>query len=270
MPRRRPGRGGSRLRAARAAGGRRGTSGWWTARSSEKGQLPHHELTASACMFMHIVGLALPYTSFSMTSPPHYEKPKRWRALVGFKRVGGHSCRAFCILLSVARTARLSPSGGMADTEVSKTSGGNLVRVRPSPRAPSIRPAPRIARPAFSLYLCPNAPSGSRRSAALAVSRRPAAPGVTPRSPQAGAPRARRPFASGANQPQPPAANPPIAGRGCVQVPSSSWCRHRGQEADTLSAESRPPHGAGSRAWRACRRHEDPSCPRYRQRWCRR
>ena len=119
------------------------------AQSHEKGQLPHHELTASAYMFMHIVGLALPYTSFSMTSPPHHEKSKRWRALIGFKRVGGHSCRAFCILLSVARTARLSPSGGMADTEVSKTSGGNLVRVRPSPRAPRIRPAPRIARPAF-------------------------------------------------------------------------------------------------------------------------
>lgn len=114
------------------------------ARSSEKGQLPHHELTASACMFMHIVGLALPYTSFSMTSPPHYEKPKRWRALIGFKRVVGHSFRAFCILLSVAQTARLSPSGGMADTEVSKTSGGNLVRVRPSPRAPNIRPTPHM------------------------------------------------------------------------------------------------------------------------------
>lgn len=73
----------------------------------------------------------------------------------GFKRVVGHSCRAFCILLSVARTARLSPSGGMADTEVSKTSGGNLVRVRPSPRAPSIRPAPRIARPAFVVVSMP-------------------------------------------------------------------------------------------------------------------
>ena len=157
--------------AVRATGGQRGGP---AAQSHEKGQLPRHELIASACMFMHIVGLALPYMSFSMTSPPHHEKSKRWRALIGFKRVGGHSCRAFCILLSVARTVRLSPSGGMADTEVSKTSGGNLVRVRPSPRAPSIRPAPRIARPAFSLCLCPNAPSESRR---------PAATDATPRSP---------------------------------------------------------------------------------------
>lgn len=207
-------------------------------------------------MFMHIVGLALPYTSFSMTSPPHYEKPKRWRALIGFKRVVGHSCRAFCILLSVARTARLSPSGGMADTEVSKTSGGNLVRVRPSPRAPSIRPAPRIARPAFFVE---SMPKRAQRKQALGRARRKQPPGRT-----------RRPFAPGANQSQPPAANPPIAGRGCVRAPNSSWCRHRGREADALSAESRPPHGAGSRAWRAYRRREDPSCPRYRQRWCHR
>ena len=231
----------------RATGGQRGES---AAQSHEKGQLPHHELTASACMFMHIAGLALPYMSFCMTSPPHHEKSKRWRALIGFKRVVGHSCRAFCILLSVARTARSSPSGGMADTEVSKTSGGNLVRVRPSPRAPRIRPAPRIARPAFSVCLCPNAPSEGRRSATLAASQ--------------------RPFAPGADLPQPPAANPPIAGRGCVRAPSSSWCRHRGREADASPTESRPPHGAGSRAWRAYRRHEDPSCPRYRRRWCHR
>ncbi len=187
---------------------------------------------------MHIVGLALPYMSFSMTSPPHYEKPKRWRALIGFKRVVGHSCRAFCILLSVARTARLSPSGGMADTEVSKTSGGNLVRVRPSPRAPSIRPAPRIARPAFFVVSMPKRtqrmqalgrtrrkppPGRTRRHSALAAGRLPAAlAAARPRSPQAGAPRARRPFAPGANQSQPPAANPPIAGRGCVRVPSPS------------------------------------------------
>ena len=196
-----------------------------------------------------------------MTSPPHHEKSKRWRARIGFKRVGGHSCRAFCILLSVARTARLSPSGGMADTEVSKTSGGNLVRVRPSPRAPSIRPAPRIARPAFFVVSIPKRAQRKQM---------PFAPGVTPRSPQAGAPRARRPFAPGADWSQPPAANPPIAGRGCVQAPSSSWCRHRGREAGASSAGSRPPHGAGSRAWRAYRRREGPSYPRYRRRWCHR
>lgn len=79
----------------------------------------------------------------------------------GFKRVVGHSCRAFCILLSVARTARLSPSGGMADTEVSKTSGGNLVRVRPSPRAP---------------YACERTPSGVLFVYGLCV------PGQTPKS----------------------------------------------------------------------------------------
>ena len=147
----------------------RGGSGPQAARSSEKGQLPRHELTASACMFMHIVGLALPYMSFCMTSPPHHEKSKRWRALIGFKRVVGHSCRAFCILLSVARTARSSPSGGMADTEVSKTSGGNLVRVRPSPRAPRIRPAPRIARPAFFIV---SMPKRAQRRRALGHARR--------------------------------------------------------------------------------------------------
>ena len=160
MPRRRPAA--RRERPAGSAGGS-------AARSSEKGQLPHHELTASACMFMHIVGLALPYMSFSMTSSPHHEKSKRWRALIGFKRVGGHSFRAFCILLSVARTARSSPSGGMADTEVSKTSGGNLVRVRPSPRAPSIRPAPRIARPAFFVV---SMPKRTQRMQALGRARR--------------------------------------------------------------------------------------------------
>lgn len=146
----------------------RGGSGPQAARSSEKGQLPRHELTASACMFMHIAGLALPYMSFSITSPPH-QKSKRWRALIGFKRVVGHSCRAFCILLSVARTARSSPSGGMADTEVSKTSGGNLVRVRPSPRAPRIRPAPRIARPAFFVV---SMPKRAQRRQALGHARR--------------------------------------------------------------------------------------------------
>lgn len=230
--------------AARATGRQRGES---AAQSHEKGRLPHHELTASACMFMHIGGLALPYMSFSMTSPPYHEKSKRWRALIGFKRVVGHSCRAFCILLSVARTARSSPSGGMADTEVSKTSGGNLVRVRPSPRAPRIRPAPRIARPAFFVVSMPKRaqrrqpPGHARRKPALVRARR-----------------------------KPPAASPPIAGRGYDRAPSSSWCRHRGREADASSAESRPPHGAGSRAWRACRRHEDPSCPRYRRRWCHR
>ena len=160
---------------------------------------------------MHIVGLALPYTSFSMTSPPHYEKPKRWRALIGFKRVGGHSCRAFCILLSVARTARLSPSGGMADTEVSKTSGGNLVRVRPSPRAPRIRPVPRIARPAFFVVSMPKRAQRKQMPFAPAASRCPTTPTAS-----------HDPFAPDANQPQPPAANPPIAGRGCVQAPSSS------------------------------------------------
>lgn len=232
----------------------RGGSGPQAARSSEKGQLPRHELTASACMFMHIAGLALPYMSFCMTSPPHHEKSKRWRALIGFKRVVGHSCRAFCILLSVARTACSSPSGGMADTEVSKTSGGNLVRVRPSPRAPRIRPAPRIARPAFFVA---SMPKRAQRRQALGHARRKPAPG-----------RARRPFAPGANQPQPPAANSPIAGRGCVRAPSSSWCRHRGREADASTAESHPPRGAGNRAWRAYRRREDPSCPRYRRRWC--
>ena len=202
---------------------------------------------------------------FCMTSPPHHEKSKRWRALIGFKRVVGHSCRAFCILLSVARTARLSPSGGMADTEVSKTSGGNLVRVRPSPRAPRIRPAPRIARPAF--FRCVYAQTRPAEAGARPRSR-PSPPDRTRRN-QAPV-SARRPFASGANQPQPPAANPPIAGRGCVRVPSSSWCRHRGREANASSAGSRPPRGAGSRAWRAYRRREDPSCPRYRQRWCHR
>lgn len=225
-------------------------------------------------MFMHIVGLALPYMSFSMTSPSHYEKPKRWRALIGFKRVVGHSCRAFCILLSVARTARLSPSGGMADTEVSKTSGGNLVRVRPSPRAPSIRPAPRIARPAFFVV---SMPKRAQRKQALDRARRKPPPGRTRRHSALVAGRlsaalgaSRRPAATDADWSQPPAANPPIAGRGCVQVPSSSWCRHRDREADASSAESRPPRDAGSRAWRAYRRREDPSCPRYRQRWCHR
>lgn len=234
----------------------RGGSGPQAARSSEKGQLPRHELTASACMFMHIVGLALPYMSFCMTSPPHHEKSKRWRALIGFKRVVGHSCRAFCILLSVARTARSSPSGGMADTEVSKTSGGNLVRVRPSPRAPRIRPAPRIARPAFFVA---SMPKRAQRRQALGHARRKQPLG-----------HARRPFAPGANQPQPPAASPPIAGRGCVRAPSSSWCRHRGREADASTAESHPPRGAGNRAWRAYRRREGPSYPRYRRRWCHR
>lgn len=205
---------------------------------------------------MHIAGLALPYITFFMTSPPHHEKSKRWRALIGFKRVVGHSCRAFCILLSVARTARSSPSGGMADTEVSKTSGGNLVRVRPSPRAPRIRLAPRIARPAF---IVAPMPKRVQRKQPLGRARRKQPPG-----------RARRPFAPGANQPQPPAANSPIAGRGYDRAPSSSWCRHRGREAGASPTESRPPHGTGSRAWRACRRHEDPSCPRYRRRWCHR
>ena len=174
----------------------------------------------------------------------------------GFKRVVGHSCRAFCILLSVARTARSSPSGGMADTEVSKTSGGNLVRVRPSPRAPRIRPALRIARPAFFFV---SMPKRVQRKQPPGRDRRKQPPGVP-----------RPPSAPGATRPQPPAASPPIAGRGCVRAPSSSWCRHRGREADASSAESRPPHGAGSRAWRAYRRHEDPSCPRYRRRWCHR
>lgn len=205
-----------------AKGRWRGASNWGqrggpAARSSEKGQLPHHELTTSAYMFMHIVGLALPYMSFSMTSPPHYEKPKRWRALVGFKRVVGHSCRAFCILLSVARTARLSPSGGMADTEVSKTSGGNLVRVRPSPRAPSIRPAPRIARPAFFVV---SMPKRAQRKQALGRARRKPPPGRTRRHSALAA--SRRPAATDADWSQPPAANPPIAGKDCVQVPSSS------------------------------------------------
>lgn len=167
--------------AVRTAGGRRGEP---AAQSHEKGQLPHRELTASACMFMHIVGLALPYMSFSITSPPHHEKSKRWRALIGFKRVVGHSCRAFCILLSVARTARSSPSGGMADTEVSKTSGGNLVRVRPSPRAPRIRPAPRIARPAFFVV---SMPKRAQRRQALGHARRKPALGRNWRKPASAA-----------------------------------------------------------------------------------
>lgn len=217
---------------------------------------------------MHIVGLALPYTSFSMTCPPHYEKPKRWRALVGFKRVVGHSCRAFCILLSVARTARLSPSGGMADTEVSKTSGGNLVRVRPSPRAPRIRPAPHIARPAFFVVSMPKraqrkqmpfAPGGCRCPFAPAASRCPTTPAAS-----------HDPFAPDANQPQPPATNPPIAGKDCVQVPSSSWCRHRGREADASPAQARRPHGAGIRSARPYRHQRGQSCPRYLRRWCHR
>ena len=55
---RRPERGAGGPRAVRAAGGwgRRGTSGWRAARSSEKDQLPYHELVASTYMFMHIVG----------------------------------------------------------------------------------------------------------------------------------------------------------------------------------------------------------------------
>lgn len=103
----------------------------------------------------------------------------------GFKRVVGHSCRAFCILLSVARTARLSPSGGMADTEVSKTSGGNLVRVRPSPRAPRIRPAPRIARSAFIVASMSN--QARRKPALVRTRRKPLSNGVRAHPPQAGA-----------------------------------------------------------------------------------
>lgn len=210
----------------------------------------------------------------------------------GFKRVVGHSCRAFCILLSVARTARLSPSGGMADTEVSKTSGGNLVRVRPSPRAPRIRSAPRIARPPF--IVAPMSNQARRKPALVRTRRKPLSNGVRAHPPQAGAcphpaprraqrkqaldrarrkqppDRTRRSAATDVDWSHPPAANPPIAGRGCDRAPSSSWCRHRGREADASSAGSRPPHGAGSRAWRSYRRREDPSCPRYRQRWCHR
>ena len=131
---------------------------------------------------------------------------------------------------------------------------------------------PRIARPAFIVAPMPN--HAHRKPAPCRTRRKPLTNGARSHRPRKPTPRrartSRRPAATDADWSQPPEANPPIAGRGCVRVPSPSWCRHRGREADASSTESHPPHGAGSRAWRAYRHREDLSYPRYRQRWCHR